>query len=221
MIRTVTLDELERIHVAGVNWRPIRRALGITAFGINGFSADAGQQLVEPHDETGGGSGHHEELYLVLRGRATFTVDGEEIEATAGALVFVSDPASSRAAVATDDGTFVVVVGGAPGSISPSPWEHYFAASAAVEAGDPARAYEIAAAGLTDHPDHPSLHYNLACFAALAGQSDRALDHLRRAFELDPQTREWAESDADLDGLREHPDYPRSGGPAGPSPNRG
>src|SRR5439155_7145597 len=113
-----------------------------------------------------------------------------------------------RSALAIADGTTAVVVGGTPGTIRPSPWEYYFAALPAAEAGDPARAYEIAAEGLADYPDHPSLHYNLACYASLAGHDDRALEHLARAVELDPQTRTWAATDSDLNAIRSDPRYP-------------
>ena len=204
----VHVDELDNVHAAGVNWRPIRRALGITAFGINAYTAERGEQLIEEHDETGGGAGGHEELYIVLNGRAAFTVDGDQIDAQAGTLIFVPDAPSRRSAVAQVDGTTVIVVGGNRGALTPSPWEHFFAALPAAEAGDPASAYEIAAAGLTDHPDHPSLHYNLACYASQAGDTDRALEHLNRAVEQDPRTRSWAATDSDLDPIRSDPRYP-------------
>ena len=146
---------------------------------------------------------------MILSGHATFKVDAETIDAPAGTLVFVPQTTSRRAATAVADGTTALVVGGPAGSISPSPWEHTFAALPSAEGGEPAKAYEIAGAGLVDYPDHPSLHYNLACFASLAGETDRALDHLGRAFEGDPRTREWAATDSDLDALRTDPRYPR------------
>ena len=77
--RVLRLDQLETIPVAGVNWRPVRRTLGVTGFGINAYSGGPGQHLIEEHDEIGGGAGGHEELYVVLAGHARFTVDGEEI----------------------------------------------------------------------------------------------------------------------------------------------
>jgi hypothetical protein len=208
MVRTLRLADLDEIRVAGVNWRPVRRALGITAFGVNAYTAGAGEQLIEEHDELGGGAAGHEELYVVLVGEARFTVDGEEIEAPAGTLVFVPEPGSRRAATALAPGTTVLVAGGDPATITPSAWEHTFAAQPLIDAGDPAGAYAQAAAGLRDHPDSASLHYNLACFASLAGDTEHALAHLRRAFAGDPRTREWAQTDTDLDPIRSHPDYP-------------
>lgn len=208
MFQVLRLDELEAIPVAGVNMRPVRRALGITGFGINGWSADAGQQLIEEHDETGAGAGRQQELYVILSGQARFTIDGETIEAPTGTLVYVPEVGSRRAAIATADGTTVLAIGGDEGAIKPSAFEHYFVAQAAINAGDPQGAYETAAAGLRDHPDNASLHYNLACYAALAGDEERALAHLGRAFDLEPKTREWAAGDSDLDRIRKHPRYP-------------
>lgn len=191
-----------------MRWRPIRRTLGITAFGTNAYSADRGQRLIEEHDETGSGAGSHEELYVVLSGHAHFEVDAEEIDAPAGTLVFVPETEARRGAVAAEDGTTVLVVGGAAGTITPSAWEYVFAAAPAVAAGDSARAYETASAGLEGHPNSASLQFNLACFASLSGELGRACEHLDRAFALDPQAREWAATDSDLDAIRADPRYP-------------
>jgi mannose-6-phosphate isomerase-like protein (cupin superfamily) len=203
------LDELERIAVAGTIYRPVRRALGVTAFGVNAYTADrAGDELIETHDETTAGSARHEELYVVVTGRATFTVDGQEVDAPVGTLVLVP-PGVRRAAAASADDTSVLVIGGAPGAAGPlSPFEYWYAATPAYEAGDFARAYEIARAGLEEHPDNGSLHYNLACYAAMAGYRDEALRHLTTAVERDPRTREWAGSDSDLDAIRDDPAFP-------------
>ena len=208
LVRVLHINELEPIAVAGVNWRPLRRTLGITGFGINAYSADAGQQLIEEHDETGGGAAAHQELYVVLTGQARFTVDGEAIEATPGTLVFVPEVGSLRSAIATADATTVIVIGGDEGTIKPSAWEYYFAAQPSLRAGDPRAAYETAAAGLEDHPDSAALHYNLARYAALAGDDEQALVHIARAFELDPETRAWAAEDSKLDMIRSDPRYP-------------
>ena len=57
--------------------------------------------------------------------------------------------------------------------------------------------------GLADHPGNGTLHYNLACYAAMAGEREKALEHLRTAFERDPRSREWAQTDEDLASVRE------------------
>src|SRR5919107_6345622 len=103
--------------------KPVRRRLGIEAFGAHARVAhQAGDLLVMPHDERAGGpygTAGHEELYVVLRGRATFTIDGREVDAPAGTLVFVADPTAVRSAVAEAPDTAVLAVGGAPGAPYP------------------------------------------------------------------------------------------------------
>jgi tetratricopeptide (TPR) repeat protein len=209
---TVRLEDLDAIRVEEtLLWRPVRRTLGIEAFGVNAYTAaKAGDEIVEEHDETGSGAGHHEELYFVASGRVAFTVAGEEIDAPAGTFVFVRDPQARRHGVAREARSTVLAIGGRRGEpFEVSPWEHYFAAIPHARAGDWARAAEITAEGLARHPDNPSLLYNLACFEAQAGRRAEALEHLRRAAELDPaKIREWVADDADLDSIRDDPAFP-------------
>ena len=202
--RVARLDELDRISVAGVTWRPVRRRLRTRAFGVNAYSADDGEHLIEPHDETGPGAGRHEELYVVIAGRARFTVAGEEVDAPAGTFVFIRDPTVTRHAVAREDGSTVLAVGGRPGEpFRESGWEYSFAAQPHVDAGDYVRAVEVASEGLPRHADDAGLLYNIACWEALAGRREDALAHLREAYELEPgKVREWARDDRDLDSLR-------------------
>ncbi|HEY6887210.1 MAG TPA: tetratricopeptide repeat protein [Solirubrobacter sp.] len=199
----LSLAELETLEVGEGLYRPIARALGVSAFGVNAYTGRrAGDEVVEPHDEQGHGSGHHEELYVVLTGRAAFELDGETLDAPAGTFVFAR-PDQHRAAKAAEDDTTVLVIGGKPGAAGPpSPFEYWYRASPAYRAGDYARAYEIASEGLEAHPDNPSLQYNLACYAALAGRTEQARAHLEIAFANNPETREWASKDADLESLR-------------------
>jgi tetratricopeptide (TPR) repeat protein len=159
--------------------------------------------VIEPHDESTAGSAHHDELYVVLEGHAAFTVDGQAVDAPAGTLVHVPQGVH-REASAIQAGTTVLVIGNTPGAAGPiSPFEYWYAATPAYDAGDYARAYEIASEGLADHPDNGTLAYNLACYAALAGDRDAALRHLRTAFERDPRSRDWAAQDDDLASVRD------------------
>ena len=87
---------------------PVREQLGIHAFGINAFTPSDDGTLVNEHDEAGSGQ---EELYIVLDGRATFEVDGEEVDAQPGTLVYVAPEARRKV---TGEGT-VLVVGATPG----------------------------------------------------------------------------------------------------------
>jgi mannose-6-phosphate isomerase-like protein (cupin superfamily) len=92
-------------------WRPVRHRLGIGAFGVNAWvSRNAGDFVIEDHTET-----EHEELYLVLSGRATFTVDGETVDAPAGTFVHLPDPKVRRKAIGEEAGTTVLAIGATRG----------------------------------------------------------------------------------------------------------
>jgi tetratricopeptide (TPR) repeat protein len=198
------LNDVEPIRIGELTWLPLRRELGATGFGIGAWTAaEAGGELIESHDETSTGAGAQQELYLVLEGRATFTVGDEQVDAPAGTLVLV-DVGARRSAVAAEPDTTVLVVGGRPGAALPaSPFEHYYAAQPAYDAGDYDRAVAIASEGLGDWPDHPLIHYQLACFHARAGRLDEARRSLDIAFAGDERTRAWADEDEDLAALRE------------------
>ena len=105
-------------------WKPLRHHFGITSFGVNAWvAAAAGDELIAEHTETEDDVQGHEELYLVTRGTATFTIGDEELVALAGTLVFVRDPSLVRKAVASVPGTTIVSFGGQPGAMQPSEWE--------------------------------------------------------------------------------------------------
>jgi tetratricopeptide (TPR) repeat protein len=212
----VRVDDLDTIPVAGVVWRPIRRRLGISAFGVNAYTAElAGGHVVEDHDESSGGAGGHEEVYVVLRGRATFTIGGETLDAPAGTIVFVRDPALRRAAIAEEEGTLVLAVGGEPGrAYETSPWEHSFAAAPLLDEGRFEEGIATIEAGLRERPGHPSLLYNLACAEARAGQDETAIAHLREAIAAEAGYAGRARNDPDFESIRARPGFPgfREGG---------
>jgi hypothetical protein len=187
----------------------LRRQLGVSSFGINAFVADAGRQLIGAHDELSGGAGGHEELYLVFAGRATFTVGDQTVEASRGTLLLCT-PQERRAATAEEDGTTVLVFGGTPGSAyGAGAWEYTAAAGPDYNAGRYPQAYATMSEGLGECADNAGLQYNLGCVAALAGEGDTAVSHLREALRLDGEAvRWWADGDSDLDPIREREDFP-------------
>jgi tetratricopeptide (TPR) repeat protein len=204
-------DSLDAIPVGdGVIWRPVRRQFGIRAFGTNAYtSAGVGQHIVEEHDELGAGAGGHEELYVVVRGRATFTVGGETTDAPAGTLVFVRDPALRRSAIAEEEGTIVLAIGGEPGeAYEVSPWEFSFGAMPALTAGKYDEAIEHLEAGLAEHPGNGSILYNLACAESLSGRTAEAIEHLCAALPGNPKFQERAKVDPDFDPIRHDPSFP-------------
>jgi hypothetical protein len=207
------LDEITPVAGAGeFGILPVRVRFGIESFGVNAYAAlTEGGRVIEEHNELSAGAGRHEELYFVSKGHAVFTLDGEEVDAPAGTFVFVSDPQVRRGAVAREQGTLVLVVGGVPGkAFQASPWEAWLEASPHLKAGEPERGIEIFERTLAAYPGNPNVLYNLACFESLAGRKDEALAHLAEAVAGDPRTREWAQTDADFDAIRSDPRFPAS-----------
>jgi tetratricopeptide (TPR) repeat protein len=195
------VSELESLKAPGtLRWSPVRRRFGITAFGANAYTAkEAGQDVVEEHTERTLG---HEELYVVLAGRARFTLGEEQLDAPSGTLVFIRDPGVKRHAVAMEAETTVLAVGGKPGQHEPSTWETFFAAYAYADEGELDRGLAELETGLAAKPDEPTLLYHLACLTTRAGRLDEARGYLDRAVELDPKFAEWAADDEDLEPLR-------------------
>jgi tetratricopeptide (TPR) repeat protein len=180
----------------------VRRTFDITGFGVQAYSAPTGIDIIRAHDEMLLGEAGQEELYIVLKGAATFEIDGESIEAPEGSLVHVRPPAT-RKATANDDGATILVVGGTPGkAYEPYP-EEASEAFSAYTAGD----YETALAKqrivLEKRSEDPVVHFNAGCFAARAGLADEAIEHLERAVEINERIKELMATDEDLESIRD------------------
>jgi tetratricopeptide (TPR) repeat protein len=201
--RVLHLDEIEAFN----GWLPVRRRLGVEAFGVNAWRPQAdGTTIIGEHDEASSG---HEELYLVVAGHATFTVAGEEIDAPAGTLVFVRDPALRRASATDEPGTTILALGGKPGeAYTPLAWEENADIIPLFGRGEYAEAKTRLQAALERHPDGGGLIYNLACAESRLGEIDAALEHLLRAIEIFPGFRETAQGDPDFEPIREDPRFP-------------
>ena len=203
----VHIDELDRFRVddEGLLWRPVRRRLGITAFGTNAYTAEQGtERVVEEHSEEGG----HEELYFVASGRATFVLGDEEVDAPAGTFIH-AEPGTKRGAVATEPKTTILAIGAKPGVPHEiSAWEEIFVAFGHYRNGDETKAREHLTAFVAANDDRWQGHYNLACLEALTKNRDEAIEELRRAIELDPAAKEYAANDSDFDWLRDDPEFP-------------
>jgi mannose-6-phosphate isomerase-like protein (cupin superfamily) len=183
--------------------RPVRHHLGITAFGTNGWMGEnVGDRLVPSHEEDPG----NEELYVVLRGRARFEIDGETVDAPAGSLVFCR-PEAKRTAFAEEAGTTVLAVGSTVGQpYHGGGWEVWAPFDPQYEAGEYEAVIERARETL-EASGYAAPLYNLACCEALAGRNDDAIGHLRTAIEKRPSLRDLAKEDTDLDPLRDEPAF--------------
>jgi mannose-6-phosphate isomerase-like protein (cupin superfamily) len=196
------LDEIPEI-ADGLPCRPVRHHFGLTSFGVNAWTgAAAGDRILNEHDE----ADDAEELYLVHTGRATFELDGEQVDAPAGTFVF-APPGVRRTAFAAEAGTTILVVGGRPGEAwQPDGWELWAPVSPLYEAGrfDEAadRSRELAEA----NPGLPMLPYMLACCELRAGRPAEAIEQLRAAL-VTPRMRVIAGKDPTLDPIRGEPAF--------------
>ena len=179
----------------------VRRRLSISSFGIQAYRAPSGVDVIREHDETLLGEAGQEELYVILNGAATFEIDGESLEAPAGSLVHVQ-PTAKRKATAKEEGTTILAVGGTPGqAYEPAP-EEAAEAFAAYGTADYDSALAKQLVVVEKRPTDPVAHFNAGCFAARAGRTDEAIEHLRRAVELNPRVKQLMASDDDLDSVR-------------------
>ena len=109
-------------------WAPIRHHFDVRSFGVNAWRGKDGDEVIKRHTEEESGQ---EELYIVLSGRGTFTVGGDEVDAPAGTVVHIPDPKAERVCIAKEEGTVVLSVGSTVGTAyEPSGWDtHYLEGS--------------------------------------------------------------------------------------------
>ena len=103
-----SLDELGW----GYGFRKVRRALGVTAFGVNFVVMPPGYEGFLHYHEV------QDELYLVHRGRARVEVGGEVRELGEGGLLHVESKTPRRVSNASETEELVLlVVGGKDGYV--------------------------------------------------------------------------------------------------------
>jgi len=200
------LDAIDEMDDGRCPWRSVRHHFGITAFGVNAWTArDAGDRIINEHDESE--PDLNEELYLVLQGRAAFELDDERLDASAGTLVFVR-PGVKRTAFAEEPGTTIIAVGGVAGkAYEPHGWELWAPLNPLYQAGEYAEVADRGRVLVEAHPQYADLFYNVACCESLAGRTTDAVDHLRRAIEMAERFRAYAKDDSDFDPIRGEPAF--------------
>jgi mannose-6-phosphate isomerase-like protein (cupin superfamily) len=102
-----SLDELGD----GYGFRKIRRALGVTAFGVNALVMPAGAEGIHHYHDV------QDELYFVHRGTGRFEVDGEARELGPGGLCHVESTTPRKITNVGDEDLIVFVVGGKGGYV--------------------------------------------------------------------------------------------------------
>lgn len=107
--------DLERVPTTATpygRWQPLNVPLRLTGLGASAIVCDPGEDFDIEHDEAETGQ---QELYVVVAGRAAFTIGDETIEAAPGTVVAAPDPTATRSYRALEPGTRIVCVG-APAS---------------------------------------------------------------------------------------------------------
>jgi hypothetical protein len=202
------LDDIEELSDGRAPMRPVRHHLGITAFGVNAWTGkEAGDRIINEHEEREDDGDTQEELYIVQSGRARFEIDGNEIDAPAGSFVFVK-PNTKRTAFAEEAGTTIVVVGGSPGeAFQPFGWEIWMPIHRLYLEGDYEGASDAGRVAAESGMPYAGVFYNLACCESLAGRTGDAIDHLGRSIEMSDRFREMAKQDTDFDPIRSEPAF--------------
>ncbi len=84
-----------------------------------------------------------------------------------------------------------------------NPRAYYLGTTALMELGHPTRARNWAKNALALSPEDTSTRYNVACFYATIGETEKSLDLLENSI----TSRNWIENDSELDSIRDHPRY--------------
>ena len=113
MGRLLHLAEVPEIAIDAGRWQPLNKSLGIRTFGVNAVAMDPDDGSDIEHDEAGSG---HQEVYVVVTGRAAFRLGDEEVEAGPGDVVAADDPAETRDYRAIEPGTRILCFGAGPGA---------------------------------------------------------------------------------------------------------
>ena len=209
-MKVLRIDDIPSPDYGGdPDWKPLRAELGLTAFGASAYVGNRGDALVGKHGERpGAGAGEHEELYVLVRGRATFTLEGEEVDVQPGTVVLAL-PGELREARAEEDGTMVVVVGAPAGAAYEiAPWEYGFGARRARLLDDVEELERVASEGTARYGDHFTMLFGRACVAAQRGRNDEALEVLNAAIEQFDGLRETARAEPMLAPVRADPRFP-------------
>lgn len=102
--------------IPGIKFRAAGKELGVTAWGMNVLEIDSGCLGYPEHDHVKDGQ---EEVYVVLRGSATFQVGDQKVVLKESDLIHVG-PAIKRKIIPGEKGVTVLALGATPGKAYPS-----------------------------------------------------------------------------------------------------
>jgi hypothetical protein len=199
------LDAIDALADGRYRYRPVRHHFGITSFGGTAWvGAAAGDPIINEYDED---SESAEELFVVVSGRAIFEVEGEQVEAVPGTLVFTRQ-GTRRTAVAAESATTILVFDGTPGkAYDATGWEVWAPLRPLYDNGEHAELRARLQDAIAANPQYPMLVYNLACSESLSGHTADAIDHLRSAVGASEKFRADAREDSDFDPIRDEPSF--------------
>jgi mannose-6-phosphate isomerase-like protein (cupin superfamily) len=193
----LSLDDLGRYPQDDALLLPLRLKLGLRAFGANAWTAAVGDHVVPHHTEESG----DEELYVVVRGRARFSVGDTTLDAIPGTLVHV-EAGTVREAIAEEPDTVVLAVGGTPGkAYEVHGWEDVRVAFGEAADGDVEAGRRRLEQLMESNPRNWEGWYNLACLESRFGDRDRAFEHLEKAVSLAGEAKQYARGDSDFEPL--------------------
>jgi mannose-6-phosphate isomerase-like protein (cupin superfamily) len=110
-------EEFEAIYGGGM--RRVRSGLGVRSFGISAIDLPANFSDYPEHDHSNDGQ---EEVYTVLDGRATITIDGDDHALEPG--VYARVPAGVPRKISTAESPVrVLAIGGTPDAVYEPPAE--------------------------------------------------------------------------------------------------
>ena len=114
----VTVKQIDQIEpykgpnvLAGIQFKPAGRELGVTAWGMNVLKLESGVTTYPEHDH---GKDGQEEVYILLEGSATLRVGEQEWSLQPGMLVRVGSGVR-RKWLPGDKGATLLAIGGTPG----------------------------------------------------------------------------------------------------------
>ena len=190
-------------------WARCGANFGISAFGVNAWTADAAP--IRRHQRARRAVGLDSTRSCTSSPTATpmFTINGDEIDAPGRDLRLRARPGRQAP-------------GGREGGRDDGPRRRR-------ESGRGVRALGVGAPSAGDRgtggprtgrprswswrelhsedPDDAMILYNLACAESMAGKREEALGHLRQSVQLDAKFTELAASDSDLDAIRDDPEF--------------